>query len=304
MDQGHDKIGQLRLLFGLALISGAAIAASAPPLAQSLIWTEKGAEVEALSSQPTSCLADDANAAQVQYGRALFNTPLLLGGQAAKAGLNCNSCHISGRDNPHFFLPHLSDAPGTADVTSSFFSATRGNGKFDPVKIPDLAKPGKVSRDSSSGALEGFIRKLIVEEFSGHEPSKATLSALADYVRAIRNCEGRSDHQGRRLDDQLALVTTAVDGAAAMGKAEENNTADLLITAARHQLGLIDERYALPRFTRERVMLREASTRLQVADDLAKWKADFSSKLVPLLRNGEARSLYNIVQLKKAILQR
>jgi len=298
------------------LVSGAALAASAPPLARSLIWTAPGAEFETLGSQPRSCLKD-GNDALLQSGRALFNAPLLLGGQAAKAELSCNSCHVAGRDNPHFFLPHLSSAPGTADVTSSFFSPARGNGAFDPVKIPDLARPGKISHDPASPALEAFIRDLVVEEFSGNEPDKATLAALARYVRAIRVCEREDETQiiPRTLDDQLSLIASAVDGAVSMANAGEEGTARLLLTSARHQLGLIDERYAGRRLKGERKMLRNASRGLQEMDELpdfttslppaiVKWKSEFASKLLPALRRKEARSYYNQAKLEKALSQR
>ena len=292
------------------------MAASAPPLARSLVWTTPGAEFETLGSQPRACLSNEDDAL-LQSGRALFNAPLLLGGQAAKAELSCNSCHVAGRDNPHFFLPSLSSAPGTADVTSSFFSAARGNGTFDPVEIPDLAHPGKISRDPASAALEAFIRDLVVEEFSGDEPDKATLAALARYVRAIRVCEGADDKQTvpRTLDDQLSLIRNAVDGAVSMANAGEEGTARLLLTAARHQLGLIDERYAERRLKAQRKMLRNASRDLQEMSELpdfkaslpaaiAKWKSKFASKLLPALRNKEARSYYNQNRLEKALLQR
>ena len=291
------------------------MAASAPPLARSLVWTAPGAELQTLGSQPRSCLSGE-NDALLQSGRALFNAPLLLGGQAAKAELSCNSCHVAGRDNPHFFLPRLSSTPGTADVTSSFFSAARGNGTFDPVKIPDLARAGKISRDPAGAALEGFIRDLVVEEFSGDEPDKATLAALARYVRTIRACEGADDTQivPRTLDDQLSLIDNAVDGAVSMANAGEEGTSRLLLTAARHQLGLIDERYAGRRLKSERKMLRNASWDLQEMKELpdflaslppaiAKWKTEFARKLLPALRHKEQRSYYNQSKLEKVLLQ-
>ncbi|NJS15549.1 MAG: hypothetical protein HC788_14335, partial [Sphingopyxis sp.] len=134
--------------------------------------------------QPAACVSDIS--VDAQAGEALFNSPSLLGGQAAKGGLSCASCHVNGRGNRHFVMTGVSDAPGTADVTNSFFSPARGNGRFDPVVIPDLALPGKVARDPAAAALEPFIRTLIVEEFSGSEPTPAMLGALAAYVRAVR----------------------------------------------------------------------------------------------------------------------
>lgn len=239
---------------------------------------------------------------------ALFNTPTLLGGQAAKAGLSCASCHVNGRDNPHFLLPSLSGAAGTADVTSSFFSAARGNGVHDPVQIPDLARPGKISRAQGDPALEAFIRNLIVEEFSGMEPSPATLSALASYVRAMRSCQDKVRAQERRLSDQLDLIEVAIEGASAMTRLGETSTAKLAIASARHQLGLIDERYSGRHFKVEQKLLLDASTRLReivetgdsatIPPLLAAWQQQFEGKTVPRLLAGEPRSLYSAELLK------
>lgn len=240
---------------------------------------------------------------------ALFNTPSLLGGQAAKAGLNCNSCHDNGRDNRHFYVEGLSSTPGTADVTSSFFSILRGNAVKDPVAIPDLANPGKISRAADDQILERFIRTLIVEEFSGKEPNQSTLSALASYVRAIRKCDG-AHIIDRRLDDQLQLVDAAIGGALAMHRSGENATALILVRAARHQLGLIDERYSAPRFKAERSALLDSSRQLQdIAEAqnadlfnpaLTLWHEQFTANLVPRLRAGERQSLYTRKKFRAA----
>lgn len=280
-------------------------AANAPTF-ELLKWTEPGAELEALSSQPSACLSPDPQStALVRAGEALFNTPTLLGGQAAKAGLSCASCHVNGRDNPHFALAGVSDKPGTADVTNSFFSAARGNGRFDPVLIPDLAAPGKVSRDPSIKALEPFIRNLIVEEFGGHEPSAATLEALAAYVRAIRGCPGgKKTRVSRKLADQLALIQAGVMGTVEMQGRGDRQASQLLIAAARHQLGLLSERYAGPGLKRERAELLGASRRLQdlastpatpteFAKKAADWLIGFDKNVAERLVRKEAQSLYN-----------
>ncbi len=245
-------------------------------------------------------------------GLALFNTPTLLGGQAARAGLSCASCHVNGRDNAHFLLPSLSGAPGTADVTSSFFGIARGNGHHDPVTIPDLAQPGKVSRAPGDQALPIFIRNLIVDEFSGAEPSASTLLALTQYVRAVAPCAGGDDRpQKRQLNDQLTLIRAAVEsaaaevrgGPAATGSVGEGAAVPLLIAGARHQLGLIAERYAAKSLAGERRMLLQASTRLRAISDhqdsavfaaaLDRWRQDFDGKIAPRLAAREASSLYN-----------
>ena len=271
-------------------------------------WTAPGSELALLSAQPATCIADP-DAAAVRSGRALFGAPTLLGGQAAKAGLSCSSCHINGRDNPHFLLPGVSAAPGTADVTNSFFSAARGNGRFDPVAIPDLAMPGKVARDPETRALESFIRNLIVEEFGGEEPGAVTLAALAAYVRAGRPCPTER-FASRRLEDQLRVIEDGIVSAAFMRDRSDRRGVRLSIASMRHQLGLIAERYSAPRFGRERDKLLAASRELQAIGDgdlalidraLGSWKGDFDKDLAKRLRRGEGRSLYDAGHLEKSL---
>lgn len=266
-------------------------------------WTAPGAEYDALSSQPTACLSIDSKDSElIQAGQALFNTPALLGGQAAKAGLSCASCHVNGRDNPNFLMHGVSVRPGTADVTSSFFSAVRGNGRFDPVPIPDLAAPGKIARDPAAKQLAPFIRILIVDEFAGQEPSSAMLDALSAYVRAIRPCA--PSRQSRSLDDQLTILQGAVEGAVYMARRGDPQAARTLVAAARHQLGLISERYAGPELNSERSMLLTASRTLQTigdsADDLrtfeeglSEWIGRYDGLLQDTLEPKLDKSLYN-----------
>jgi hypothetical protein len=281
-------------------------------LIESLRWTAPGQEIAALSKQPSACLSfEPGDKADVRAGLALFNSPTLLGGQAAKAGLSCGSCHVNGRDNPHFLMPSLSGNAGTADVTNSFFGPAHGNGVNDPVQIPDLAMPGKVSRARSDPALLLFTQKLIVDEFSGKKSSAAMLKALASYMRAIKSCTGDAGvDQQRRLDDQLEIINAALDGANSMHQIGDHSAATVLISGARHQLGLIDERYAGARFKQERLLLQNASKRLQMIANstdqhklpklLQIWRQDFDSKLTRRLKAGETQSLYNQIQINAA----
>jgi hypothetical protein len=302
----------------MALAGAVAVAApaAAPPPLEALRWTAPGSEFAAVTQQPSACpmfARDDAS--QVQAGQALFNAPTLLGGQAAKAGLSCASCHVNGRGNPHFFLTGVSDVAGTADVTNSFFGPARTNGNFDPVAIPDLARPGKVSRDSESNALEPFIRTLIVEEFSGAEPTPAMLAALGHYVRSIRACDG-GDWNGRRtVEDELLLIRAALDGATAMAARGDARAVHVLIGAARHQLGVIAERYAAPSLRRERAQLLAGSRDLAAmashadrpdvfAAATVAWAANFQQTLAKRLRQKEPKSLYNPANLAFVAPQR
>lgn len=272
-------------------------------------WTAPGSELGLLSRRPVTCVAG-GDSALVRGGRALFGAPTLLGGQAAKAGLSCASCHINGRGNPHFLLAGVSSAPGTADVTNSFFGAARGNARFDAVAIPDLAMPGKISRDRGSRALEGFIRNLVVDEFAGQEPTPTMLDALAAYVRAVQPCAAEN-MVAWRLDDQLDAIDDGFAGAALMIDRGDRPGAVLMIAAMRHQLGLIAARYTGPSFARERAALVAASRELQVIGDIADlpgivpalrgWKADFNSGLATRLRRAEGRSLYDRALLEQSL---
>jgi hypothetical protein len=72
-----------------------------------------------LTHQPAECRSPSLDAGlrrSEEIGRIAFRAPLLLGGQAARAGLSCATCHRNGRTNPHFHFPGLSGDAGTADV--------------------------------------------------------------------------------------------------------------------------------------------------------------------------------------------
>ncbi len=291
---------------GLA-IPVAVVAAGEAPFARALLWTAKGAEWQALATAPRACSRADVAPpapATLAAGEALFNSPALLGGQAAKAELSCAACHRSGRDNPHFQMPQLSGAPGTADVSNSFFGPNRANGRFDPVPIPDLVRPGKISRAPGDPALPRFIHGLIVEEFSGAEPSAATLGAVTAYVRSLGPCSLDAE-EPRRLADQLRLIDRAIAGALAI---EDRDLDRQLIAAARHQLGLIDERYAGPGLAALRRELLAASRDLaRIGDEeraserraaLQKWHARLTARLAPRLQRSERASLYDPARLR------
>lgn len=307
LDRGGAGIRQLITLAAL-LLDVAATRGDAPPAFEQLRWTAPGAEYALLSEQPSACLVSEGP--RVGSGRALFATPTLLGGQAAKAGLSCASCHVNGRGNPHFLLAGVSAAPGTADVTNSFFSAARGNARFDPVVIPDLAMPGKISRDPDARALEPFIRNLIVEEFGGQEPTPAMLEALATYVRVVGPCAPERT-TARRLDDQLGALDDGIAGASLMIDRGDRQGAALSIAAMRHQLGLIAERYAGRDFARERGALLTASRELQAIGNipglarlrhaLERWKVDFDRGAAKRLRRAEDRSFYEAGHLAQSL---
>ena len=282
--------------------------AAAPPLRDAR-WLAPGVPIATLARQPSSCLVmprDEKAARAVTIGRVAFRTPLLLGGQAARVGLSCASCHRNGRGNPNFFFPGLSGAPGTADVTTSLLSSHRGDGIANPKPIPDLAAPERkriITRDPKGRELENFIHGVIVEEFDGREPPPLVLHGLSAYVRAIspRSCGyGEKLSLGAHLGDADAAL-----GAAAYAWSRgDRATARLMVAGARTALGLIDERYAPPALGISRRAIRDADIGLAAIQRgidngasnlpirIAAWRIEMGSRSKALARDA-ALSLYN-----------
>jgi hypothetical protein len=301
---------------------GAAAFAAGPPI-RAVRWAPADVDpVATFGRTPTECLtrpADPARALSVEVGRAAFRTPVLLGGQAARAGLTCETCHKGGRSNPSFLFPGVSGAPGTADVTNSLFSTHRGDGVFNPKPIPDLSGPKaklKVSQAREDRKLEGFIHGLVSEEFDGPEPPKAVLNGLADYVRALepgacpRSADAAVSVASLMADARRALAAAKAE--AAVGDAP---TAVLMVASARSRLGLIDERFESPDIAEQRQAIRTADRRLAVAQDalrahdpqapaaLARWLEN-SRTLEANLTAREAASLFNPARLTQALRRR
>jgi hypothetical protein len=228
----------------------AAAPVSVPPL-KAMRWLAPSADASlALTRRPTECLAvpkDAERAYLVELGRAAFRTPLLLGGQAARAGIDCETCHRGARTNPDFDFPGISGAPGTADVTTSVLSSHRGDGIDNPKPIPDLAGPKaalKVSQDPDKAALEAFIHGIVTQEFDGDEPPPAVLKGLAAYVRALSPaaCPSAASEPVTAAAD-LAVARRSVEAAIAALDHADGAAAALMIEAARSQLGEVDERF-------------------------------------------------------------
>lgn len=305
MDRGRALARFLNLL-PLALLLGAAGDDAGFPVREAR-WLAPDKAFSGLTREPDECFAlpsDPVERRRARIGRAAFRTPLLLGGQAARAGLSCTSCHRNGRGNPDFLFPGLSGAPGTADITASLMSTRRGDGRFNPRPIPDLAGPGRrVSRDPARRELEAFIRGLVVEEFDGPEPPSAVLDGLAAYVRALRPAACRRGERGITLASRLALVEEAV-GLAAV---EQADTRRLLLAAARSQLGAVDERFALPGGEPARTVLREADEVLRKLrssqGDIDAWHREWPGWKRRLLRL-QSRSLFDAKRLHGVMTSR
>lgn len=306
-----------RFAAGLALagvaVMAAALPAAAPPMIGTLRWTAPDLAAAALTTQPPECLrpeADPAEQRRVEIGRAAFRTPMLLGGQAARLGLSCESCHANGRTNPAFHFPGLSGAPGTADVTNALMSTRRDNAVFDPVPIPDLAAPGKVDRRTGRQDLPAFIRGLIVEEFGGLDPPPAILDGLATYVRHLDRAACGSAAPKGLAESWSDVAVRAVAAARERLDADDVHAAVLLLTAARSALGRLDERYRMmaahhARLIRLDASLADLQARVEhheggIGQRLDGWIAE-APKWISGLSRDEPRSLFNRARLAQAM---
>jgi hypothetical protein len=280
-------------------------------------WLAPGADAPlALSTSFTECLARPSDGNQtylVELGRSAFRTPMLLGGQAARAGIACESCHQAGRRNPDFFFPGLSGAPGTADVTSALFSSHRDDGIDNPKPIPDLSGPKtalKVDQDPARGDLERFIHGLVTEEFDGAEPPPAVLHGLAAYVRALG--PGACPRETRapvRAEGFVEEARRSVRAAQAALAHSDPAAAILMIDGARWRLGLINERYDDPASADARAALKAADLDLLAAQGairagdpgagarLTLWLAR-SASWAEILTREEPRSLFDRQRLE------
>ena len=305
----HDRARQGFLILVVAGLLAAAAPAD-PPL-RAARWLAPAARLAALTRESAECLDRPASAGaarSIAIGRAAFRAPLLLGGQAARAGLSCSSCHRNGRGNSDFLFPGISGAPGTADVTASLLSSHRGDGIFNPRPIPDLAGPvtaRKVSRDRGDPALAAFITGLITQEFDGPAPPPRVLAGVVDYVRALSPAACQSDATVPiTLATYLGDIRRALDAADTAWRARDAAATRLLIGAARSSLGAIDERYAVPGLADSRAALEDADLSLaaiqraidndpaRVALRMAAWRGTMPQWTKPLIA-AEHESLFD-----------
>lgn len=295
----------MKLLALMAALAVGAAAPSAPVLLREQAWTAD-ADARALLEQPAECLASREPA--VEAGRALFRSPFLLGGPAARAGLSCNACHSGGRRNVRFLLPELTDRAGAADVTSEWASKVRGDGIANPVDIPDLR--GVTTRTTfgqgRDPSLEHFVRSVIVDEFQGAPPSAAVMESLVAYLRALDEgaCSGVQSITLASAADDVRRSVAAADGA-------HPELAHLLLLAAQDAVGRIVERLPAARFERERARL-EALARelgaLRNASDIGAtmeialpgWRSRFDAAVARIARR-ERQTYFNERALTRAL---
>jgi len=307
MDQRRRGLNPAHWVVGIVTGLIAACAAYGPSSAPSLVqitalqWIAEDADpVAALTTQPATCLKSGSFSAQARGGELLFNSPLLLGGQAAKAGLSCAACHQNGRGNPHFVFAGVTGEAGTADVTHGLFGPARADEVFNPVTIPDLALASgrtRVDRDQP-GTLEAFLSAQIVEEFEGSAPTPAMIAALASYIRALdaEACEPASVER-QSWQQELDRIRTGLDALDRLGRTDKAGSAAYAL-AIRASLGRLHARYA--GISAVQAELERLS--LIVRDGAPTAEIEMALKaLKPELAEQAARSLYTPERLSNAL---
>jgi hypothetical protein len=278
-----------------------------------LRWIAKESDpVAFLTLQPVECIrptSDPALAHKRDLGRVAFDSPALLGGAAGRKGLACGSCHLNGRGNADLFIEGVSDRPGTADVTSSLFSKTRGDGAFNPKPIPDIAaKDGKQIKDRGGAEFRVKVHGLVVDEFDGQEPPAQVFEDLLVYLDALDIAACPNPDARIQLTPQrdLDAVAAALAGSRAASVPAE---AEFWIRAARRRQEKIDERYLAPDLAPARARIAQVSAALGAeADAIHAGKppsppitADDWAALVKTINDGEPKSLYDPVVLKAGL---
>jgi hypothetical protein len=296
----------VKLAFAAAALVFLTAAAPSPIMLREQAWTAPGAnQARAMIVAPGECAL--TRTTETEIGRALFRSPNLLGGPAARAGLSCNACHSNGRVNAHFLMPELTNRAGAADVTSEWASHVRGDGVMNPVDIPDLVDVGSREglghvRDPS---LEHFVHGVIVEEFQGEALTDQALAGVVAYLRSsvIGACTG---------ERAITLTSAADDVRRAVAAAETADapTARLLLLAAQDAVGRIVERLPASGFARDRARferlsrdlgaLRREDVHARLAEAAPGWRARFDAA-VRRVAPRERSTYFNEATLRVAL---
>jgi hypothetical protein len=267
-------------------------------------WTADGPDLAfTLTHVPPECLPE-TRALSVEIGRALFRSPALLGGPAARLGLSCNACHPNGHANAQFLLPELTDRPGSADVTAEWASAVRGDGTMNPVPIPDLT--GVAARTSLGhkhvASLERFASLVIEEEFQGETPPKQAFAGVVAYLRAL---DPKACPAGAAQPLTLDMAADDVRRALEAAREADAATASLLVLAAQEALGRLAERLPAKSFGDARKSFEELARELGARRSQglpvdAGWSARFDA-LVAALGPRESETYFNEATLRAAL---
>lgn len=199
------------------------------------LWLTEQAEIGALAAdRPVGPPPNDDP--RLVLGELVFRAPALLGGEARRAGLSCESCHPNGGASTTFFVPGLSAAPGTIDVTHAAWNPANDDGVANPLRIPplwNLPRTAPYGHQGKFADLAAFVRHVIVDEFAGAEPAPVLLEALVAYLAAL------PAPANRHLDAQGRLTPAAPSGAGRGGEAFSKGCAGCHRPAEDYQDGKV-----------------------------------------------------------------
>ncbi len=280
-------------------------------------WLSPGADrIAALTRSPGECLrpADDPDTEYLaEIGRAAFKSSVLLGGQAARGGLSCASCHVDGHANPDFFLEGLSGAPGTADVSSSIFSKVRDDGVFNPVAIPSLVGiAGKTAFGTASAqpTLHAFIGSAIAEEFQGAPAPSAVLDGLVAYINEMDAAACPSGPVALTPLRAMRDVERTLSAAREAALKGDSATADFLLVSAQAALGRIHARFpgdetmdlkdTLARLSSDIGAMRNLTTEPKTLAAALDESGERAKRLGERLQKARRHSLYDPARLRAA----
>jgi hypothetical protein len=283
---------------------------------RALRWIAPSADkVRALTTEPVACrnpheamsriMADNGPSfSTVDIGQLAFESPALLGGAAARMGLSCSSCHLNGRNNPDFFVEGVSGSPGTADVTNSLFSKTRGNGAFDPTPIPDIAaRDGKQIKTRLSPEFDAKVHGLIVDEFDGRQPGEDIFRDVVSYMDGLVPCADPGARQPVTASKDMIAARKAFLIASFMDTPDEKR---LMARAARERLERLNERFIAANQSEVRAALLDASQKIATWMDAPSAEGESAVQVAlktaaERVKRDEPRSLYNPDVLRAAL---
>ncbi|QDO97976.1 hypothetical protein FNB15_12155 [Ferrovibrio terrae] len=254
-----------RLLFGVLVAVLPSLAAQAQSLVGALEWLPPGSlSVESLTRHPEEQLeGGEKQSFYVDLGRLAFRSPDVLGGTARKAGLSCQACHANGFATTAFFIPGLSNKPGSIDVSHAFWNLRGEDGIDNPLEIPSLRgvkTKDRFGQDRRTASLRDFTRRVIVTEFAGAEPDALLLDALIAYQEKLQPAAAVYEPVSLRQD--LADLTRYLDALRVPLAEEESALAERMTVMIRSQIGFIHERFADDDLRGSRGLLEEWSRQL------------------------------------------
>ena len=150
----------------------------------------------------------------VLLGDLLFHSPRILGVEAQRMGLACQSCHPSGATNRSLVLPGFDDRPGNVDLSTRHFRAAADDGIANGINIPSLRGvryTGPYGHDGRTASLAEFTTSVIVEEFGGARLSPRELAALVRYQQDL-------DFSPDALVDSHGALSSLASAAARRGE--------------------------------------------------------------------------------------